>query len=460
MKRIAVINAVGLTTNIINDNATFLKKWQKEKSVAVIKPQLPAVTCTMQATYLTGKTPSEHGIVGNGWYFDEECEIKFWRQSNKLIQAKKIWEYLKEENPDFTCANICWWYNMYSSVDYSVTPRPQYHADGLKLPDCYTQPSSLRDELQQELGTFPLFEFWGPRTSVKSSQWIADAALYIEKKFHPTLTLIYLPHLDYNFQRLGNDTLKTANDIKEIDEVCEKLIKYYEKNDVEVIVLSEYGITDVNNPIHLNRILRKNNLLAIREEAGLELLDAGASEAFTVADHQVAHVYVKNKNHTEEIKNLLSKVDGIDLLLSTADAKENYGLNHNRSGDIICIANSNSWFTYYYWLDDSKAPDFARTVDIHRKPGYDPVELFMNPDIKVPLLKVGTTLIKKKIGFRYLMDVIPLNADLVKGSHGNIPGSKSNWPLIIANEKTLKGVTEFKATEIFSVLRNAVTRND
>ncbi len=459
MNRVVVINVVGLTTSLIGDHTPFLKKWAAQKNVATIKPILPAVTCSMQATYLTGKLPSEHGIVGNGWYFENECEVKFWKQSNKLIQSKKIWEVLKAQNPDFTCANMFWWYNMYSSADYSVTPRPQYHADGIKMPDCYSFPSGLRDELQHDLGTFPLFDFWGPRTTIKCSKWIAEASMKVETKYHPTLTLVYLPHLDYNFQRFGNHINKTKTDLKEIDAVCEKLISFYEKNNVEVILLSEYGITNVNQPLHLNRIFRKNNLLAIREEEGLELLDAGACEAFAVADHQIAHVYVNNKSRIEEVKNLLLKVDGIELVLTTDDEKEKYGLRHHRSGDIICVADKNSWFTYYYWLDDNKAPDFARIVDIHKKPGYDPVELFINPEIKMPMAKVGATLLKKKLGFRYLMDLIPLDATLVKGSHGRIPESEKDWPVFITSEKIAQGQSTLQATQVFELLQHAVQIN-
>lgn len=456
MNRVVVINVVGLTSAVIGGHTPFIKKWLEQKSLSHIKPVLPAVTCSAQATYLTGKLPSEHGIVGNGWYFKNECEVKFWRQSNRLVQAKKIWEYLKEQSADFTCANMFWWYNMYSHADYSVTPRPQYHADGVKLPDCYSHPAQLRDELQKELGVFPLFEFWGPRTSIKSTKWIANASMMVEEKYHPTLTLIYLPHLDYNFQRYGSLSPQCVKDLVQIDEVCEKLIKFYERKGVEVILLSEYGITPVSNPVHLNRILRKNNLVAIREEGGLELLDAGASKVFAVADHQLAHIYVNEHSRIHEVKTLLQKVQGIEMILADEVEKTIHGLNHQRAGDIICVAGKDSWFTYYYWLDDSKAPDFARTVEIHRKPGYDPVELFIDPQIKFPLGKVAGILAKKKLGFRYLMDVIPLDATLVKGSHGRIPESKDDWPVIIARADLLNGNSQMPAADVFKVIRNAV----
>lgn len=439
MNKTVVINVVGLTERLIGDHTPFLKKWISGRNKSIIKPVLPAVTCSAQTTYLTGKLPTDHGIVGNGWYFKDECEIKFWKQSNKLIQADKIWDFAKKTDPNFTCANICWWYNMYSSVDFSVTPRPMYPADGRKIPDCYTYPMELRDLLQKKLGQFPLFEFWGPRTTIRSTKWIAEASKIVDELHNPTLSFIYLPHLDYGLQKHGLDFSKIGKDLEEIDWVCEGLIRFYEKKRAKVILISEYGITDVDNPIHINRILRENGLIKIKEEMGLEQLDAGASDAFAVADHQVAHVYLNKKEKLDYVKNLLLKVNGIAKVITGPD-KEKAGINHDRAGDLIIVADKRSWFTYYYWLDDKKAPDFARTVDIHRKPGYDPVELFTNPEINLLPLKLGWILGKKKVGFRTLMDIIPLDANLVKGSHGNIPENKSDWPLLIGQKTPTESV--------------------
>ncbi len=455
MKKTVLINVVGLTSRLIGTNTPFLERWLDKVRLKTIEPVLPAVTCSAQATYLTGKWPAEHGIVGNGWYFEEECEVKFWRQSNKLVQAPKIWEILKEEDPSFTCANLFWWYNMYSSVDFSITPRPNYLADGRKIPDIYTHPADLRDSLQDKLGQFPLFNFWGPKTSIKSSRWIADSAKEVDIKYQPTLTLIYLPHLDYNLQRHGIDFKKIGDDLQEIDSVLEDLIAFYEKRGTEVMLISEYGITDVNQAVSLNRILRKAGLVTIREERGRELLDAGASRAFAVADHQLAHVYVKNTEDIPVVKNILGSVKGIQMVLD-AQGKTQYGLNHPRSGDLIAVADENTWFSYYYWLEDAKAPDFARTVDIHRKPGYDPVEMVLNPEIKLPLLTVGYKLLKKKLGFRTLMDVIPLDDRLIKGSHGRIPESQEDWPIfagdILNASDQLPENTSLKADQIFHLL--------
>lgn len=451
MKKTVVINVVGLTPSLIGQNTPFLQQWAKQSTISSVKPVLPAVTCSAQATYITGKYPNEHGIVGNGWYFEEECEIKFWRQSNKLVQAEKIWEKAKKMDSAFTCANLFWWYNMYSTVDYSVTPRPQYLADGRKMPDCYSFPANLRDKLQDKLGVFPLFDFWGPRTSIKSSQWIAESAKLVEEWHNPTLTLIYLPHLDYNFQRHGTQHPSIPKDLREIDQVCQDLITFYEKREAQVIVLSEYGITDVSCPIHLNRILRQHNYLAIRRERDLELLDAGASKAFAVADHQIAHIYLNDKSELNKVRAILENTEGIELILDEK-GKANFGLNHSRSGDLVVVADKDSWFTYYYWLDDKKAPDFARVVDIHKKPGYDPVEMFVNPEIKFLPLVVAGKLLKKKLGFRMLMDIIPLDATLVKGSHGRIPENEGDRPLLISKRNDLLSERYIDSSKVFDVL--------
>lgn len=451
MKKTAVLNVVGLTPSLIGEHTPFLTKWSKLGKSASIMPPLPAVTCTSQSTFLTGTMASVHGIVGNGWYFREECEVKFWRQSNHLVQSKKIWEIAKEKNPEFTCANLFWWYNMYSSVDYSVTPRPQYLADGRKFPDIYAYPAELRDTLQQKLGTFPLFDFWGPRTTIRSSRWIADSAKVVEDLYHPTLTLVYLPHLDYNLQRYGIDFSKITKDLQGIDSVCGDLISFYEARETQVVVLSEYGITNVSKPISLNRIFRENGLLAVREERGLELLDAGASKAFAVADHQLAHVYVNDLSSTSRIKTLLEKTEGIDFILDES-GKAKHHLNHARSGELIAVADKDSWFTYYYWLDDNKAPDFARTVEIHKKPGYDPVELFINPDLGFIPVRVGIKLLKKQLGFRALMDLIPLKPELVHGSHGRLPESEGEGPLFISKNKALVSDKKIAGHEVFRLL--------
>nr|YP_010451096.1 hypothetical protein NUH79_pgp086 [Vischeria punctata]AOW70877.1 hypothetical protein [Vischeria sp. CAUP Q 202]UTV00877.1 hypothetical protein [Vischeria punctata] len=451
MKKTIVLNIVGLTSKLIGPYTPFLKKWIDRGKISKIKPLLPAVTSSVQSTYLTGKWPDTHGIVGNGWYFRDLCEIKFWHQSNTLVTAPKIWDIAKNIDPSFTCANMFWWYNMYSTVDYSVTPRPIYTSYGTKIPDCYTFPTNLRDELQTMLGRFPLFNFWGPKTSIESSKWIADASKIVEKKFNPTLTLIYLPHLDYCLQRSGPQSIDTKKSLLEIDLICKDLIRFYESRGANLIILSEYGIEPVNNVVHINRILRKHNYLKIREENGRELLDPGASDAFAVCDHQIAHIYINNKKIIYKVFTILKQLPGIAYVLDDM-TKQKHHLNHSRAGDLIAVASEGYWFSYYYWIDDQKAPDFARTVEIHKKPGYDPAELFIDPNLKWANLKILITLLKKIIGFRYLMNLIPIDASLVKGSHGRITNDTMNYPIIVSQKTNLISDEFINAIDVFKII--------
>jgi predicted AlkP superfamily pyrophosphatase or phosphodiesterase len=386
---------------------------------------------------VTGLPPARHGIVGNGWYDRELAEVQFWKQSDHLVRGEKIWERLRREDPAFTCAKLFWWYNMHGAVDYAITPRPIYCADGRKVFDIYTSPAPLREAVKEALGEFPFPAFWGPKAGIKSSRWIAESAKWIEECHSPTLSLVYLPHLDYNLQRLGPGDPAIAKDLRQIDRVAGDLIAFYRKRGVAVIVLSEYGITDVLAPIHVNRILREHGWIAVRDELGREVLDAGASRVFAVADHQAAHVYFNDPALLPAVKSLLEATPGIERVLD-ADGKRELGADHERAGDLIAIAEADRWFSYYYWLDDALAPDFARCVDIHRKPGYDPAELFIDPAIRAPLISVGARLLRKKLGFRMLMDVIPLDATLVRGSHGNPWAAPEDQPVWIAQGKSVE----------------------
>jgi predicted AlkP superfamily pyrophosphatase or phosphodiesterase len=404
--------------------------------------------------------------VGNGWYNRELAEIQFWKQSNKLVHGRKLWEELRERDPKFTCAKLFWWYNMYSSADYSITPRPMYPADGRKVFDIYTSPYSIRTEIKKDLGEFPFPTFWGPAAGRQTpqgppdatSRWIAEAAKWVEQRYSPTLNLIYLPHLDYNLQRYGplagdgHTNSMIQPDLKDIDTIVGDLINFFSKRSVQVILLSEYGITNANEPIHINRILRSAGWVTVKDELGLELLDCGASKAFAVADHQVAHIYLNDPAVEKGVRDLLARQEGIERLLGKAE-KIAEGIDHPRAGDLIAVAAENAWFTYYYWMDDTVAPDFARTVDIHRKPGYDPVELFVDPGISLPTAKIAWRLMQKKLGFRMLMDVISLDATLVKGSHGCRAKNSADYPMLISEQPELLKNPQIDATDVYHVLK-------
>lgn len=461
MHRVAVLNVVGLTRALVGPSMPRLRRFMERHRLATIDPALPAVTCTAQSTYVTGQLPSSHGVVANGWYHRELAEVQFWKQSNHIVHGPKLWDVLRSEVPGFTCAKTFWWYNMYSTADFSVTPRPMYPADGRKFFDIYSWPYDLRPALKAKLGDFPFPGFWGPAAGVHSPQgapdcatrWIAESARWIEDRHHPSLQLVYLPHLDYNFQRLGPGHPAIQEDLRRVDEIIGDMIDDFESRDIRVIVLSEYGITPVSRPIHINRLFREKGWLTIKEELGLELLDPGNSKVFAVADHQVAHVHVQDASLIPSVRTLLESTPGITEVLD-APGKQRIGLDHTRSGDLVVFSAEDAWFTYYYWLEDKRAPDFARCVDIHRKPGYDPVELFLDPNLSMVKLQIGWRLLKKKLGFRMLMDVIPLDANLVKGSHGCRPASQDDWPVIIGDLDIEGG--SIGSTDVFGIIRRSV----
>jgi len=436
MKPLLVLDVVGLTPGLLAHTPR-LAALGGGGFTGALGTVLPAVTCPAQATLLTGRPPRDHGIVANGWYDRDLAEVHFWKQSNRLVgcEADKLWHAGRRRFGDgFTTAKMFWWFNMHAAVDAAVTPRPVYPADGRKLPSIYTQPAELKAELQGALGRFPLFDFWGPRAGIRSSEWIAAATRRVMEEKRPTVTLCYLPHLDYDLQRFGPESPEAVRACGEIDRVAGELAEWAANSGSTVVVLSEYGITPVRDGVHVNRALRRAGLLAVQEvDLGWELLDAGQSAAFAVADHQVAHVYVNDPARIAETRAVLEATEGVAEVLDR-EAMADFGLDHARSGDLVAVAAPDRWFTYYYWLDDAKMPDFARTVDIHRKPGYDPVELFLDPTIPLPGLKIAWTLAKKKLGFRTLLDVIGTDSSLVRGSHGRLPERPEDGPVFLCTD--------------------------
>jgi len=452
-ERTAVLNVVGLTPRVLGPDTPRLLAAATAGGLLRVKPVLPAVTCTAQSTYLTGRPPSGHGCVANGWYDRTLAEHQFWKQSNHVVQGAKLWETLRERRPGFTCAKLFWWYNMYASADWSITPRPMYPSNGRKIFDIYTHPMGLRDEIKRDLGPFPFPAFWGPLAGIRSSEWIARSAKWVEERQRPDLSLVYLPHLDYNLQRLGPDDPRLAADYREIDRVAGDLIDFYTQRGVRPLILSEYGITAVRRSIALNRLFRARGWITIKEELGLELLDCGASKVFAIADHQVAHIYLNDRSLLASVKEAVEGTDGVARVLDAAGQRAE-GLDHARSGDLVAVSAEDAWFTYYYWDGEAKAPDFARCVDIHRKYGYDPVELFVDPKMTLPKLRIAGKLLRKALGFRMLMDVISLDPSLVKGSHGACPADSRDWPVLIGTGDP-SATPEIAATDVHDRLLQA-----
>jgi predicted AlkP superfamily pyrophosphatase or phosphodiesterase len=446
---LVLIDAVGLTPRAL-EHMPRMRRLAADGFRARLYPVLPAVTCSVQSSILTGLTPTDHGIVGNGWYFRDLGEVFLWRQHNALVGGEKVWETARRAKPDFRVANVCWWYAMGATTDFTVTPRPIYHADGRKSPDCYTDPPELHDRLTGPLGDFPLFTYWGPTAGITSSRWIAQAAAKLLREERLDMLMVYLPHLDYDHQRFGPGAPESAAAARELDGVAGDLIDLARGRGDTVVVLSEYGITDARRPVDINRALRRAGLLSVYTQAGMEYLDPWTSRAFAVADHQVAHVYVREPGDVAAAREALAGLPGIDLVLEGED-RAAAGLGHERAGELVLVAEPDAWFTYYYWLDDERAPDFARQVEIHRKPGYDPAELFMDPEDRLVKARAGAALVRKKIGMRYVMRVVPLDPSPVRGTHGRLPADARDAPVLLCSDASVAR-DRIAATEVRDVL--------
>lgn len=447
--RRAVLNVVGLSVRDLSSGVMpRLAARAAQGSVARVKPAFPAVTCTAQSDYLTGVQPSQHGVVGNGWYDRTLSEVQFWKQSNRAVLAPKVWDELHAKKPQLKVANLFWWYNMGTNADISVTPRPIYKANGGKIFDIASYPHAFAARLKRDLGDFPFHSFWGPRAGLPSTQWIAASARWIEEQEQPDLSLVYLPHLDYDLQRFGPNDPRSDVARRDVDTLVGDLADFLEARGVDVVIVSEYAITAVDRAVPLNKVLREHDWLVFKHEDGAETLDVFNSRAFAVVDHQIAHVVVLDPAIREEVRKVLLATPGVARVLD-AEAQAAAGIAHPRSGDFVVVADDHSWFSYYWWEEGRGAPDYARTIDIHRKPGYDPVELFIDPKIRFPMLKIAWFLLKKTLGFKALMEVVSQDASLVKGSHGRTPEDSLDWPVCIAAREAALP-TQLVSTDVYA----------
>jgi predicted AlkP superfamily pyrophosphatase or phosphodiesterase len=336
---------------------------------------------------------------------------------------------------------------MGASTDITVTPRPVYHADGRKSPDCYARPPALHDELTAELGTFPLFHYWGPTASIASSRWIVAAARRVLRTDRPDLTMVYVPHLDYDLQRFGPSGPQAHAAAAELDACLAPLLDDARNAGAAIVVVSEYGITAARRPVDVNRALRTEGLLEVYTQVGMEYLDLWTSRAFAVADHQIAHLYIQDSSDLARVRDLVAGLPGVDEVLDRK-AQARYGLDHPRSGELVAVAEPDAWFTYYYWLDDARAPDFARAVEIHRKPGYDPTELLFDPGDPLVKARAGLNLMRKKAGLRYTMRTAPLDPSWVRGTHGRLSDSPAEGPVLLCSDELLGLTQRITATSI------------
>lgn len=375
-----------------------LQKLTGQGAALTLQPSFPCVTCPVQASMTTGVSPAEHGIIANGFFWRDKGEVEMWTAWNEVIQAPQIWDRLHERDASLTSAV---WFPLHSkgaTADYICTPAPIHNPDGTESLWCYTKPTELYGELRDELGHFPLMNFWGPLSSIKSSDWIVDSAVIAAKRFRPRFSYIYLPHLDYATQKFGPDSPEAGAALGVLDATIGRLIDGYAATGLEDtlwLAASEYVISPVERVIYPNRMLREAGMLSLREDDGCEHLVPGESRAWALVDHQLAHVFVRNASDVERVADLFRSDDKVSEVL-VGPERSKYGLDQSRAGEIVLISRPDAWFAYYWWRDDAKSPPFARTVDIHQKPGYDPVEMFIDMPTKST----------------------PLDATLVKGSHG------------------------------------------
>ena len=430
-----LINAVGMTSRWL-PYAPRLQALAEYGWSRTLREVLPAVTCTAQASILTGKVPQDHGIVGNGWFFRDTAEVRFWQQSNSLLQAEPLYSTVRrirtEQGRDFRVAKLFWWFNQGADVDLSVTPKPYYAADGNKAFGITGNPVGLTERLETKLGPFPFPSFWGPMAGLPATDWIARCSAEVIHDERPDLALIYLPHLDYDPQRFGPSGCDMPRLVRELDDACSPILDAAQSTGSRVWVVSEYGHCDVTKPILINRALREAGLLAVRLGPFGEILETFGSRAFAVCDHQLAHVYVKSPADMDATREVLLGLPGVAQVFS-GEARQEIGLDNSRAGEIVALSQPDAWFAYPFWIDDHHAPDYARTVDIHRKPGYDPCELSFDPKLRMPKLRVVRRLLAKKLGFRTLFDVISLDPTIIKGSHGLAAANPLDRPILIGD---------------------------
>ncbi len=435
MQPLVILNTLGLPCRHL-PHAPRLQALADSGWSRPLLEMLPALTCTAQATMLTGQPTDQHGIVGNGWFWRETGEVRFWLQSNRLIQGEPFYQTAKrqaqEQGKSFRCAKLFWWFNQGADVDISITPKPHYGADGNKVFDITGTPEGLSEQLQKELGPFPFHTFWGPMAGLPSTRWIGECAANILKNQRPDLTLVYLPHLDYDTQRERPNECDWPKLVGELDNACVPVLDIAKEIGARVWVVNEYTHVPVNLPVSLNRELRDAGFLQVRSGPFGEMLDTFTSRAFAVCDHQVAHVYVRDSNDVVAVRETLGQTKGVASVYVGQERSEVH-LDHPRAGDLVAFSTPEAWFSYPYWVDERNAPDFARTVNIHAKPGYDPCELFFDPKLFWPKGRAIWRLLQKKLGFRTLFDVVPLDATLVRGSHGLLMNTEEDRPVLIGD---------------------------
>ena len=431
---VVVLSIPGLRPRDV-DQMPALAKLMARGERATLVPSFPCVTWPVQANMLTGKLPREHGVIANGFYWRDKRQVEMWTAWNDKIAAPQIWDLLHQRDPKLTSAV---WFPMLSKgcgADYICMPAPVHNPDGTESLWCYTKPQEFYGELRDAVGHFPLKHFWGPLANIQSTAWIATSAVLAAQRFRPRFFYLYLPHLDYAAQKSGPDSPAAITALGDLDSVIDKLATgfrtAYGQDDLKWFAAGEYAINPVDHVTYPNRMLREAGLLEVRQEADGEHLDLQRSSAWAMVDHQFSHVFVENRDPSKirRVVEVFERQAGFAEVLSGND-RSKYSIDHERSGDVVLVSSPNSWQAYYWWLDDRRAPSFARTVDIHRKPGYDPVELH----------------------FDFATKSIPLDAKLIRGSHGAPAASAEQKTILLSSHEDLRGRQSLADTDVCSLV--------
>ena len=395
-----------------------LGSWTRTGASRRIAHSFPCVTWPSQCNVLTGCTPDKHGIIANGFFWREKAQVEMWTAWNPVILKPQIWDSLKERSPNIRTAA---WFPMLAKgcgADHVCMPAPIHQPDGSEDMWCFTKPQEFYGELLEEFGHFPLQHFWGPLAGIQSSQWIADSAIRTAAEFAPDFWYIYLPHLDYAAQKQGPNSGAATKALEDLDAVLSNLIKefseVYSGRSLDWLAVSEYVISEVDHVTYPNRLLAEKGALSTHATDSGQVIDFRNSAAWALVDHQFSHIFVKDRDQQtiDNIVRWFEEQDGLQMVLA-GDQRQHLNMDHERSGDVILVSSPNSWQAYYWWHDDDLAPEFARSVDIHRKPGYDPVELCFDMATKT----------------------VPLDASLIRGSHGAPAIEQENQGLLVASRE-------------------------
>jgi len=408
-----------------------------------LAPGFPAVTCPVQAALTTGTGPAAHGVVANGLFDRGSEHLEMWISPDSVHRAPRLWDRLKAARPQARTAAWFLLQSKHATADLVCLPAPRHNADGTETMWCHTNPESLYAGLRETLGEFPLHKFWGPAAGIESSRWIARSFVEASRPAPPDLAFVYLPHLDYAAQRTGPDSPQAHAACGELDAEIGTLLDDFGalvgRDDLVVLVAGEYRIRPVSHAVHPNRILREAGLLAVRETSDGEILDLTGSRAWTLADHQIGHVFLRDPADAVSVADLFRGRAGVgrvlrgEELVTAGLVAPGQPRSMNRCGDLVIESTLDSWQTYFSWLDEARAPTFARTIDIHRKPGYDPLELHLDRT-RLPQI------------------AIPLDPALVKGSHGAVDPANPHETILIASRPDITAAESLAMTDVAGIV--------